>query len=35
MGETIEMINKHSNAIMVSDVGNTKCLLVVIPIQFF
>jgi hypothetical protein len=28
MGETIEMINKHSkgDAIMVSDVDNTKCL---------
>jgi thiamine pyrophosphate-dependent acetolactate synthase large subunit-like protein len=28
MGETIEMINKHSkgDAILVSDVGDTKCL---------
>jgi acetolactate synthase-1/2/3 large subunit len=36
MGETIEMINKHSkgDAIMVSDVDNTKCLRVVCQIQF-
>jgi hypothetical protein len=33
MGETIEMINKHSkgDAIMVSDVGHTKCSLVAMP----
>jgi acetolactate synthase-1/2/3 large subunit len=37
MGETIEMINKHSkgDAIMVSDVGQHQMFTVVILIQFF